>query len=164
MDNRNLSGFPATAVLPQIERAAHFRRGFAMTVAPTPQPGAKRGDVVMGRVAPVNLTAALQRIGYDHSLLRDLAQFFIEDVPALLAELEASIPQGASAEVERAAHSVKGLAGNFDAHAVKSCAQKLEEAGHTANLDGARALLDELTREVRIVTDILHREVLTQPA
>lgn len=114
--------------------------------------------------APIDLSATLQRIGHDHSLLRDLATFFVEDVPPLLAELKSAIPARAAGDVERAAHCLKGLASNFNAHAVQASAQQLEDAGRAAKLDGTEAMLTTLVHEVEIVTAALHREVLDAPA
>lgn len=113
---------------------------------------------------PIDLSATLQRIGNDHSLLRDLTVFFVEDAPPLIAELRAAIPAGAASEVERAAHSLKGLASNFNAFAVQSSAQRLEDAGRAAKLDGAEALLATLIQDVEVVTAALQREVLDAPA
>lgn len=131
-----------------------------MNVSSASNPSPKNRVAAPGQSTPVDLAAALRRIDDDRSLLRDLAVIFIEDAPSMIATLQSSIPSGAAAEVERAAHSLKGLAANFYADSLQCCAQRLEDAGRAADLDDANDLLNSLVREVVIVTTILQKDVL----
>src|SRR5690606_2060633 len=58
----------------------------------------------------IDIEAAMQRLGGDMALLGELATMFAEDVPPLLAKLERSIIENDAPAVQRAAHSLKGLA------------------------------------------------------
>lgn len=74
-----------------------------------------------------DMQAALKRLGGSQQLLREMFQFFVEDSPALVDGLEQSLAKGQRDEALRAAHSLKGLASNFDALAVTRLAKQIEE-------------------------------------
>lgn len=76
----------------------------------------------------VNIEAALRRLNGDRELLVEMAQFFREDHGELLCKIKQNQGLGDFAEVKRAAHSLKGMAGTFDAHRVTALAERLEEA------------------------------------
>jgi len=91
-----------------------------------------------------NSTAALARLGGDIQLFKDLIGFLLEDSPTLLAKLREAVAQGNAAQVARAAHSLKGLVANFDAHTAAAVAQKLESQALLGELAGAAAEVDQL--------------------
>lgn len=92
--------------------------------------------------------ASLKRLGGSLSLLRDMFQFFLEDAPTLLRTLQTSLQRGETDEAYRAAHSLKGLASNFDAHVVTRPAKQIEELLRAKDLAGAAALVPEVERGV----------------
>ena len=107
------------------------------------------GDKIIDR------EGALARLGGDEGLLRDLVQFFVEDSPGLLEQIRTSLRAGSAEELERAAHSLKGLAANFGAqHAVKA-ALELEQIGHSRSLSRAESALGELEFEIHRLTRAL---------
>jgi HPt (histidine-containing phosphotransfer) domain-containing protein len=83
-------------------------------------------------------------MGGDLDLFRGLAEYFFLDAPPLVDRIQAALARGDADQVERAAHSVKGLAANFGADFVVSSAARLEDLGKRAELDGngATALAD----------------------
>jgi two-component system, sensor histidine kinase and response regulator len=92
--------------------------------------------------------AALKRLGGSVELLREMFQFFVEDAPALVDTLDRSLASGAADEAYRAAHSLKGLASNFDAHAVTRPAKQMEELIRSGDLTEAKPLATEIRRAV----------------
>lgn len=97
-----------------------------------------------------DLSAALARMGGDAALLRQLARFFAEDAPVYLARLQDALAANDRAGVQHAAHSLKGLAANFDAQAAVLAALRVEEwaseGGLTPNPEAIRALEGEISR------------------
>jgi HPt (histidine-containing phosphotransfer) domain-containing protein len=93
---------------------------------------------------PYDLEASLARLGGDSELFRKLIQFFLEDGPPLLTQISSGISTGNAAQVERAGHSIKGLAANFGAKDAVDAALVLEECGRAADLAGAEAAFPEL--------------------
>jgi len=87
-----------------------------------------------------DLDGALQRLGGDEGLLREMAAYFIEDVPLLSRRLLEALERGDFDEVVRSAHSIKSLAANFDANQAHQAAFAVERAGRSRNA----ALLQDL--------------------
>ncbi len=106
-----------------------------------------------------NRAEALDRIGGDEELLRDLCHIFLEESPKLLQRLQQAVAAGDTDGVMRAAHSLKGEAGYLGADGTSQAARQLEEMGHNKDLSRAVDTLAVLAREVAS----LHLE-LTDPA
>jgi len=87
----------------------------------------------------LDLDGSLKRMGGDLDLFRGLAEYFFLDAPPLVGRIEAALASRDADQVERAAHSVKGLAANFGADFVVSAAARLEDLGKRAELDGSSA-------------------------
>lgn len=96
----------------------------------------------------VDYRSALARLGGSEQLLCDLAKFFLEDAPGILTELSSAITMGDMPTVERAAHSLKGLAANFGAPAAVQTAAELQDAARRRDADQLPSLCDRLDREI----------------
>jgi HPt (histidine-containing phosphotransfer) domain-containing protein len=92
--------------------------------------------------------AALERLDGDEELLLMLVAVFQQDNIVLFQQLNSALNCGDLRAAERAAHSLKGLASNFDAHDTTQAAQAVE---HLARA-GASA---ELTASVRVLRERL---------
>jgi HPt (histidine-containing phosphotransfer) domain-containing protein len=99
----------------------------------------------------MNLKSALERLGGDEELLDDLIGFYLEDYPSLIQTIDESLAAGDSALVERAAHSLKSLAANFDATRCNELAQNIESAAKKQELQS----LGEQVAQLHICTDEL---------
>lgn len=95
-----------------------------------------------------NRAAALERIGGDEELLRDLCHIFLEESPKLLHTLQQAVAAGDAEGIMRAAHSLKGEASYLGADRTSYAARQLEEMGHSKDLSHAGSILAALEREV----------------
>jgi two-component system, sensor histidine kinase and response regulator len=89
---------------------------------------------------------ALERLGGDQELLRELCQIFLDESPKLLNQLREAIHDSDSAGVMRAAHGLKGELGYLGAAKATQAARELEDMGHEKNLSRAAevfVVLDE---------------------
>ncbi len=75
-----------------------------------------------------NLSAALERLGGCRELLRDMIGFYLEDYPTLINRIEVAAEAGDPVTLARNAHSLKGLAANFDAVQVIKAADATTQA------------------------------------
>jgi HPt (histidine-containing phosphotransfer) domain-containing protein len=98
----------------------------------------------------------LQRLGNDEDLLRDIIQIYLEDVPGMVKKIHAAVEENDANSLQRAAHSLKGLASTLSAHEVVDVAYRLEHIAATRNLaDAAKTAVevdqrvDELSRAVK---------------
>ena len=80
---------------------------------------------------------AMECVGDDEGLLREILGLFLDDCPRLLGELDAAIRSGDAPALRRAAHTIKGTAGHFGAAGVVAAALRLEAAGHAGSCAGA---------------------------
>lgn len=103
----------------------------------------------------LDIEAALTRLGGDRELLHDMLEFFTEDVPPLLQQIRTSLGEQDADQLERAAHSLKGLLANFDAGGqVVSMAAELQEQGSKGNFQSAAKLIPRLERRsIRMVRE-----------
>ena len=107
-----------------------------------------QGSVMQDSEMIFDRAAAVRRMGGDEALFRDLAQFFYEDSPGLLREIQEGLQTGDVEKVTRGAHSLKGLAANFSAHAAVAAAAKLEQIGRNADLPSAPPAAQVLEAEI----------------
>lgn len=128
-----------------------------------PLPGCAFVKPARSTMAVLDRAAALRRLGGDETLLKELAQIFIDDVPGLLQELSAALDDHSSEAAERIAHSIKGLAANFGAEDCVSRAQAIETSSGIPDLNAAASRLPGLRAAVSQVIAELHREILGVP-
>jgi CheY-like chemotaxis protein len=119
-----------------------------------PEPG-PRGSEPTPPTALYNKANAMTRLGGDEELFFDLVQYFLEDAPTLLEQAAASIRSSDCASLERAAHSLKGLAANFDAERTVQTALRLEQIGKSEDLREAEEAFQKLNHEVTRLSEAL---------
>jgi two-component system, sensor histidine kinase and response regulator len=91
---------------------------------------------------------ALERLGGDEDLLRDLCKIFCEESPKLLQRLRHAIADADAGAVMHAGHSLKGELGYLGADEAAQAARELEDMGHANNLLGAWEVFTLLEREL----------------
>lgn len=108
----------------------------------------------------VDYHTALARLGGNEQLFRDLAAFFLDDAPVILNDLGEALGTGNAAGVERAAHSLRGLAANFGAPAAVQIAGELQDVARRGDLSQGKLLHDRLAREIGRLADELRASPL----
>jgi two-component system sensor histidine kinase/response regulator len=101
----------------------------------------------MNAQAPENVLdrqLALSRVGGDQQLLREIAVLFIQDCPRALAEIQEAVTRGDAANLENAAHGLKGSVANFGARDAVEAAFRLEQMGRANQLSEAEGMLRKL--------------------
>jgi len=73
----------------------------------------------------------------------------VEDAPKLIAAIHQGLASDSSEEVARAAHSLRGLAANFDAEKIMAVAASIEQMARKAELQPVSAALANLEVEVQ---------------
>jgi two-component system, sensor histidine kinase and response regulator len=91
---------------------------------------------------------ALERLGGDKALLRELCEIFLEESPKLMRNLRKAIEEGDASSVMRAAHSLRGELGYLGAAVAAHAAQQLEDMGAVNKLTAAPETLIVLEREI----------------
>ena len=78
---------------------------------------------------PFEWDAALESVGGDEAMLRELAEMFFVECPKLMQQIREHIAGADGPELRRAAHTLKGSAHVFGAEEVAAAAHRLEEIG-----------------------------------
>ena len=97
----------------------------------------------------------LKRLGGDKQLFQELATYFIEDAGELLQAMRRGLAAGNIEPIERAAHSLRGLAANFEAEQVVSVAASLEQMASRGELQSVPPVLLDLETEVQALRGML---------
>ena len=97
----------------------------------------------------------LQRLDGNQELLVELVQLFQEEAPQLIAAMRSALLQGDFQELKRAAHSMKGAAGNFSAQETASAASRLKTDAKNGNAESAKASLAVLEAVVQSLIEEL---------
>ncbi len=105
----------------------------------------------------IEFAAALKRLGGDEELLRELAAYFEEDAPKLLAAIRTGLAAGDAEIARRAAHSLRSLAANFDGEKAMSISRSIEEMAGKGELQPLPTALDQLDVELRALCVALRR-------
>lgn len=100
-------------------------------------------DVVAGELG-IDRVSILARLGGDEELFRSFIEVFLEDAPVIRQQLCSAIAEKDSDLVQRFAHSLRGLAANFNATLVYDLATQLENAGKVGELSTAIPLMTQL--------------------
>lgn len=73
---------------------------------------------------------------------------FLEALPEMLNSIEIAIEKNCNSDLERAAHTLKGALSNFYAEPSRLNAWRLEEMGHSGEIDQAKSVFFQLVSEV----------------
>lgn len=82
----------------------------------------------------LNLAIALERMGGDEELLREIAGLFLEDYPSMMSKIDQAVANSDAYNLERAAHSLKGSIANFGSEAAYQASLDLEQMGRSKDL------------------------------
>ena len=94
-------------------------------------------------------------------VLTEVLKLFLEEVPARMTRLRNAWAAGNIEEVQRAAHSLKGSAGNIGAREMFEICKQLDGSAKSGGLAAAGPLIDALGAEFGKVEEEIRR--LTAP-
>jgi two-component system, sensor histidine kinase and response regulator len=96
----------------------------------------------------MNVDDALRRLGDDKELLRDIIQIYLEDAPGIVEKIHNALDQADTNALQRAAHSLKGLAATLSASEFVGAAARVEYLAATRNLSEAPKAVAEVDQHV----------------
>ncbi len=123
-------------------------------------PSRPRRDIDDVVDAPVHDRArALRRMGEDRDLYREMIRLLYDDGPRCLDEVRTALNQEDFCEAERAAHTLKGLAGNFEALRTMASAERVQSAAKAGSLFDLRDGLGRLEMAFAELVSALSQEL-----
>jgi HPt (histidine-containing phosphotransfer) domain-containing protein len=90
-------------------------------------------------------------------VLAEVLRLFLDEVPPRIARLRNARESGNIEEMHRAAHSLKGSAGNIGARQLYEVCRQLDALGKAGDLAGAAPLVDALDVEFDKVESAINR-------
>jgi two-component system, sensor histidine kinase and response regulator len=115
-------------------------------------PGMSLADAVRG---VFDKASALSRVDGDEAMLRNVSEIFLATVPNMMSRMEGALAAGEWNELQSAAHSLKGAAGNISAPRCYEAALRLENVSLHKELEKAQNALGELKIEVTALMSAL---------
>jgi len=108
------------------------------------------------RPTEVDSDAILQRMMGDRELLSQMVELFASAQGAMIERCREAIAEGDHEALQRAAHALKGMIGNFETGRAYELAQRLETIGkESIEIDEASLVLADLERQVMRLQDAL---------
>jgi PAS domain S-box-containing protein len=101
---------------------------------PTPLPLATPHSPLATEKGAFDRAVALERVGHDQELLRELIEMFLAEVPGWLRELRQAIDARDAPRIKRLAHTIKGAVSTFAADTAAEAALRLEMIGRDGDL------------------------------
>jgi CheY-like chemotaxis protein len=92
---------------------------------------------------------ALERMGGDAELLKQVARLFTEHAPQWVAESAAALKANDAKTLKRLSHTLKSAADNLGASAAVETARSIEQLAAQQQLADAGELLDRLNQQVK---------------
>jgi diguanylate cyclase (GGDEF)-like protein len=124
------------------------------TVEPVPQ---ERGAAPLD---PAFLGKLREALG---SALGEAIHPFIEDMPIYLEDMEQAAAAGSCEQLRRAAHAIKGAAGNLGAGPLAAVAREIEEKAESGQIKDAAEMLSRARAEYALVHQALLAELDSEP-
>ncbi len=91
---------------------------------------------------------ALNIIGGDQALLRDIVEIFVVDVFQQMSEIQEAVNSRNNDALEKSSHKLKGAVSNFGEIATFKTAFKLEKIGKENRLDDVDEIYGTLVKDV----------------
>ena len=148
-----------------LERYAHLPAGASLAAVTTPMTdpeGAETKD--QSAEDKVFDPRSFKRNAGDlPDLMRELIDLFDEESRELLSRIEGALEEGDAETLHAAAHSLKGMVGNFGARGALKNAERLNSLARHADLPRARATFPSLRTDIDRLREALgdYRERIT---
>ncbi len=112
----------------------------------TPRPQPSAGSRAMGS-PPLSMTTALPRFDNDRAFFNEMAQDFLDHLPARVVEMRKCFQEVDAVSLSRTAHNLKGMAATFSATHLTELTSTLEKECGEDKLLQAERLIDEIEQE-----------------
>ena len=107
----------------------------------------------------MTLERMISLFGDDRVVMGEICSLFLQEVRQTTAQLEAALESGDMKAAKKAAHTIKGSAGNVGADEVAALALDIEKVILANDADGALILLPALQDAVEDTAAFLHAEL-----
>ena len=149
MDDYLVKPIRARQVYETLERVAQSGKS-----APAVETADLPSDVAGSFESP-DLQAALEAVGGDHELLREVVDAFLQECPQILQSSKDAVERGDQKQLVRFAHTLRGAMSTLGADEALQEAARLEEAARQGRFDDAPPLIARLEVAVERLSGFL---------
>jgi CheY-like chemotaxis protein len=110
---------------------------------------------------PVNISDALPRFDHDRDFFAEMAQDFIDHLPARIAEMQAAFQANNADVLSRVAHNLKGMAATFSSQELTHLAAVLEDESARGELGQTEQLIAAIEKEFEKIQAFFEQEGIT---
>jgi two-component system sensor histidine kinase/response regulator len=118
-------------------------------------PQVQAAEPVQNPEPPIDWETALETVGGDRELLKDLLQTFLEECPLLMSQLREAMVRGDTPVFQRTAHTLKGATSSLGIKPAAELALQLETFGREGDLRNAPEKFAALETEVERLIPVL---------
>ena len=104
-----------------------------------------------------DLSKAMEAVDGNKEIFKEIANMFLENSPASMAQIREGIVRGDALALEHAAHSLKGSVGHFGARRAFEAAYHLEKLGREKEMGEADNAFSTLKKELTALTSEMKR-------
>jgi len=130
----------------------------AGAAAPAPSTGDAASDTTSA-ASVIDLQRALDAVGQDRQLLKEVFQVFLGEYPQQLVDMRQAIKEQDGATLRRVAHTLKGAVRMYGLESATACSLRLEQMGRDEDFAGAEGAFSELEAEMEEVAPVLQKFV-----
>ncbi len=107
---------------------------------------------------------ALERFDNDASLLQELLEQMVQEIPQRLEGIKNTLQNGDLQSAHLYAHTLKGIAGNLSAPRLQDAASRLESMGAAGDLSRMQELMPEVEKELETLKQVLEKYLSSKGA
>jgi PAS domain S-box-containing protein len=96
------------------------------------------------------------RLMGDESLMKQVVENFLADMPQQLADIEEAGREGERDAIAKLAHKIKGASANMAAEEMSACAQQLEQAAKEGDQEKFHELIEQLSHSFQRLITVLN--------
>ncbi len=103
--------------------------------------------------------AILERLGGDEDIFAMMLAMYLQDVDRYSTNIAAALASGAPADVQREAHTIKGLLATFSDDFGAAEASAMERKAKAGDVDGLENAVQALQARLYYVAEVLKAEI-----
>jgi CheY-like chemotaxis protein/HPt (histidine-containing phosphotransfer) domain-containing protein len=119
-----------------------------MLVPERPGPKKEKSPVIENAKSVFDKNALIKAFDNDWDFLKEVIDMFIADYPQMLKNIHDAIQTKDAPALQRTAHALKGMLGNFQVESATKKAYNLEKMGTEGNLEQAADIYTQLSTEL----------------
>jgi PAS domain S-box-containing protein len=138
-----------------VERMANDVGRPTAVANPAAEPSPSMTSSLADRPSVFDLEAAIAQCFGKREVFEELVEYYFEDAPKRLAEIQAGLEAREAGEVARAAHALRGTLAYLRAEHAAALTRRIEQCGQAGDLDAAAAAARELAGEITLLNEAL---------